>query len=239
MPQVMTAVLLATTVLLVSVTGWAEQTTLHEEETNTTFQIRKSFGGTPHVLIGAGAREVTAFKVNVYGGGLYVGIKRASIAWHSYLTGRFAKAGLVPNGQPDFSKINRHATARHFIVYGRFPKAIEMIFVRDAPPEKIVEAYEDNWERLSVDREKAGTALTEFMSAVNTRVQKGQHMVVRTTGQTIWVQTPAGGTTKIKGNRTFVTALWQVYFGNPCPQPGLRDDMLAGLDRLHKLATAE
>ncbi len=63
-------------------------------------------------------------------------------------------------------------------------------------------------------------------------------MVIRTNGNTVWVTMPQKGTTKIAGNRTFVTALWQIYFGNPCIQREIRDGMLSGLDRLHKIASA-
>ena len=130
--------------VLLAGTTWAEQATVTEPETNTTFPVRKSYGGAPHILVGVGAREATALKINVYGAGLYVGIKRAVPAWQTYLTGRFAKAGLVTGGQPDFARLTRSAAARHFMVYGRFPKTIEMEFVRDAPGHKFVEAYNEN-----------------------------------------------------------------------------------------------
>ena len=90
-----------------------------------------------------------------------------------------------------------------------------------------------------MDRSKAGAALTQFMDAVNHDVKTGQHLIIRTVGNTIWVTSPAIGTKRIKGNHTFVTALWQVYFGNPCYQTSLRDGLLSGLERLHKLAPAE
>ncbi len=54
-------------------------------------------------------------------------------------------------------------------------------------------------------------------------------------GNTVFITQPGAGTTKINAKHTFVTALWQVYFGNPCAQPTLRDQLLSGLERLHKL----
>lgn len=231
--MMMTTTICMLLVLAFATVASAEQSRVHEGETGTNFAVRKSFGGQPHILLGVGAREVTALRINVYGAGLYVGLKRAVPVWQQYLEGRFSKAGLVSNGTPDFSKLQNNAAARHFIVYGRFPKAMEMAFVRDSPAHRIVEAYEENWERLNLDRSKAGNGLTRFMEVIDHPISKGQRMVIRTNGNNLFITQPGVGTSKIKANHTFVTALWQVYFGNPCYQPSLRDELLSGLDRLH------
>lgn len=215
----------------------AEASNMREPETGTSFQVRRNLGGVDHVLVGVGAREVTALKINVYGAGMYVGIKRGVSVWQSYLSGRFAKAGLVSAGQPDFTKLKNASAAYHFMIYGRFPKAVDMEFVRNADADKFVEAYNENWDRLKVDRSKAGAPLTQFMEAINHSASKGDHMMIRTSGSNIWLSLPGGGTKHIKGNAYFVTALWRIYFANPCPQRGLREGLLSKLDRLHALAS--
>jgi len=221
------------TCLLVAVGAFGEQGTVTENETNTTFQVRKNFGGTPYILVGVGAREALG-TINVYGGGMYLGEKQAVAAWQAYLTGRFAKAGLVNNGQPDFAKIGTSAAGRHFMVYGRMPRCIDMSFVRDVRADQVSEAYEEAWERLSLDRAAAGEALNQFMAAVNYPVGNGQHMLIRTVGNTIFVDMP-GHATKVAGNRTLVTALWQNYFGARPLQRPLRDGLMSKLSNLHAL----
>ena len=84
--------------LLMANAASAEQ--VREDETGTSFPLKKSFGGVPHILVGVGAREAMG-TINVYGGAMYIGEKAGVAAWQSYLTGRFAKAGLVTNGNPD------------------------------------------------------------------------------------------------------------------------------------------
>jgi hypothetical protein len=214
----------------------AEESTMREPETGTSFKVRQAFGGVEHILVGVGAREVTAFKINVYGAGMYVGVKQAPTVWQTYLEGRFAKAGLVTAGRPDFAKLQKSSASYHFMIYGRFPKAVQMEFVRDAGATKFLEAYEENWDRLKVDRAKAGEPLKRFMEVINHPVSKGDRMTIRTSGNTIWVTTPGVGTQQIKGNPYFVTTLWRIYFANPCPQRALRDGFLSRLDRLHALA---
>ncbi len=211
---------------------WAQGTET-EEETHTTFQIQKNIGGIPHLLIGTGAREATALRINVYGGGFYVGMPHGSKVWGQYLTGRFAKGGLVSNGQPDLAKLKTHRLLRHFVVYGNFPKAIDMAFVRDVRDDQVRGAYEESWDRVGLDRAAAGDALNQFMAAVNHPMSKGQRMMIRTVGNNIVVQMPSG-TAKIKGNRVFVRAIWQIWFGEPALQAPLRDGMLSNIDRLHK-----
>ncbi len=219
--------------LLMSSVALAEQSKITESETNTTFQVRKNFGGVPHVIVGVGAREAMGM-INVYGGAMYVGVKAGVKTWQSYLTGRFMKAGLVSNGQPDLAKIATSPVGRHFLVYGRMPRAIVMSFVRDVRADQVSEAYEDAWDRTKLDRNAAGEALTKFMAAVNHPVKSGQKMTVRTVGNTIFVNM-TGANTKVAGNRALVTAIWKNYFGNPPLQRQLRDGMMSKMGFLHNL----
>lgn len=216
--------------------AWAEPATVEEEETHTNFKVRKNIAGIPHILIGTGAREATAFKVNVYGAGLYVGIPQATKAWQSYITGRFSKAGLVTDGTVDIAKLRSHRILRHFVVYGNMPRTIEMQFVRNVSAEQVTEAYEESWTRVKLNRDGAGTALAEFMAAVNNPMTKGQTMSISTVGNNIVVQMPSG-TSRIKGNTVMVRAIWQIWFGNPCLQAPLRDGMLHDVNRLADIAS--
>jgi len=209
--------------------------TVTESETNTTFQVTKNFGGIPHTLVGVGAREATALKINVYGAGMYVGSKAATKAWQGYMEGRFAKAGLVTDGNPDLAKIGRHATGRHFIVYGRVPRGRGMDFTRDVRADQVTGAYEESWERVRLDRAAAGDALTEFMAAVNHPVGDGQTMIIRTVGNRVFVNMPGQSAVRINANRALTVALWKVYFGNPPLQVPLRDGMLSMLRNVHAL----
>lgn len=227
---------LALCLVLVSAEVRAEQASMTEAETGTTFKVRRTLGGVEHVLVGVGAREVTALRINVYGAGMYVGVKGAAQAWQAYLVGRFTKAGLVSGGQPDFEKLRTASSAHHFMIYGRFPKAVDMEFVRNADAHKFIEAYDENWERLKVDRAKAGEPLKQFMEAINRPASKGDHMMIRTSGTNIWLTLPGGGSKHIKGNAYFVTSLWRIYYANPCPQRDLRKGFLTNLDRLHKIS---
>ena len=220
--------------LLIGAYALGEAGTVREDETGTTFQVRKSFGGVPHILVGVGAREALG-TINVYGGGMYIGEKAGVKAWQAYITGRFAKAGLAPNGQPDLAKIVTSPQGRHFMIYGRMPRCIDMSFVRDVRVDQISEAYEDAWERTKLDRNAAGEALTKFMAAVNHPVGNGQHMIVRTVGNNIWVQMPGQGTTKVVGNRHLTVALWANYFGGRPLQRPLRTALMSKISNLHGL----
>lgn len=225
-------VVAALAVLLSAGAARAEQAT--EPHTKTTFAVERNVGGAPHLLVGTGARRAAGM-INVYGAGFYVGIKQAIPAWQAYLTGRFAKAGLVSGGNPDFGRLTKSAEARHFAVYGQFPKAIEMAFVRNVSAEQVTGAYNESWDRVRLDRAAAGEALTQFMAAVDGPMNSGQRMMIRTTGNRIWVTTPRG-TTAIAGNRALVVAIWKIWFGNPALQAPLRDGMLSDLERLHRRA---
>lgn len=222
----------AVAVLLVAGPARAEQVT--EQHTKTAFDVERSIGGQQFLLVGTGARRAAGM-INVYGAGMYVGVQQAVPAWQSYLTGRFAKAGLVTDGRPDFAKLARSAEGRHFIVYGRMPKAIDMAFVRDVTAEQVTGAYNESWDRVRLDRAAAGEALEQFMAAINGPAANGSRMMIMTSGNSISVTT-ARGNTRIAGNRTLVTAIWQIWFGNPCLQAPLRDGMLSGLERLHERA---
>lgn len=215
--------------------AFGEAGTVREDETGTSFQVRKAYGGIPHILVGVGAREAMG-TINVYGGGMYIGEKAGATAWQAYVKGRFAKANLITGGQPDFAKIARSSAGRHFMVYGRMPRCIDMSFVRDVRADQVSEAYTDAWDRLGTDTAAAGEALTQFMAAVNHPVKSGQHMVIRSVGNNIWVQMPGQGTTKVAGNRTLVTAIWQNYFGARPLQRPLRDALMSKLSNLHALS---
>jgi len=211
----------------------AEQVT--ERHTDATFDVERTIGGQNYILVGTGARRAAGM-INVYGAGMYVGANAGSKAWNAYLTGRFAKAGLVEGGTPNFEKIGHHATGRHYIVYGRFPRAIDMAFTRDVSAEQIQGAYEESWDRVQLDRAAAGEALGQFMAAVNRPVSSGQRMMLRTQGNTISVNV-AGNNTNIQGNRALVIAIWKIWFGNPPLQRPLRDGMLYLLQNIHRRAT--
>ncbi len=216
--------------------AWAEPATVEEEETHTTFKVRKNIAGIPHILLGTGAREATAFKVNVYGAGLYLGIPQATKVWQRYIDGRFSKAGLVNDGTVDVAKLRSHRLLRHFVVYGNMPRTIEMQFVRNVRADQVTEAYEESWGRIKLDRDAAGEALKQFMAAVNNPMSKGQTMSITTVGNNITVVMPQG-TNRIKGNRVMVRAIWQIWFGNPCLQAPLRDGMLSNIERLANIAS--
>jgi hypothetical protein len=215
--------------------AWAQPRTVEERHSDATFQVQKNFGGSSHVLVGVGARRAMGM-ITVYGAAMYVGVDQGKAAWESYLSGRFAKAGLVESGQPNFNRLRRSAEGRHFLVYGRMPRAIEMAFARDVRADQIANAYDESWERVGLDRAAAGQALTQFMAAVNHSVQKGQRMVIRTAGNNIWVTMPQG-TTRIQGNAALVRAIWSIWFGDPALQRPLRDGMMSNLENLHNLRT--
>jgi hypothetical protein len=219
--------------LLTAYAALAEQGTMREDETGATLQLRKSFGGVPHILVGVGAREAMG-SINVYGAGMYLGEEAATKAWQAYLADRFAKAGLVANGQPDLAKISKSAEGRHFMVYGQMPRCIELHFVRDVRADQISGAWEEGWGRTGLDRAAAGEALTQFMAAVNHPVKSGQVMITRTVGNTIFVDMP-GASSKVQGNRALVTAIWKNYFGERPLQRPLRDGMMSKLANLHAL----
>jgi len=221
-------VVAALAVVLAAGAARAEQVT--EPHTKTTFDVERNIGGEQFLLVGVGARRAGGM-INVYGAGMYVGVKQAVPAWQGYLTGRFAKAGLIEADRPNFQKLTTSAEARHYIVYGRFPKAIEMAFVRDVSAEQVTGAYNESWDRVGLDQAAAGEALTQFMAAINGPMTSGQRMMLRTTGNSIFVTTPRGNT-RIAGNNALVTAIWKIWFGNPCLQAPLRDGMLANLERI-------
>lgn len=220
--------------LLLATTASAE--TVTEEETSTTFQKVKNFGGQPHILTGTGAREAMG-TINVYGAGMYVNQKQAARAWGQYLESRFAKANLVSNGTPNFSKIGHSRQGRHFMVYGRMGRAIEMAFTRDVRADQISEAYNDSWDRVNLDRSAAGTALEQFMAAVNHPVGDGQRMTIRTAGNNIWVNMPSGNT-RIQGNRAMIIGIWKIWFGDPALQTRLRNGLMSMLSNVHQIFTA-
>lgn len=222
--------------VLTAPVAFGEQGTVREDETGATFPISKNVGGTEYVLVGVGAREAMG-SINVYGAGMYVGRDAASKAWQSYVADRFAKAGLVANGQPDVAKIVKAPEGRHFMAYASMPRYIEMHFVRDVRADQISGVYEEAWERTKLDRNAAGDALTKFMEAVNHPMASGKVMSVRSVGNTIFVDV-GGVATKVDGNRALVTAIWKNYFGEPCLQRPLRDGLMSKLSNLAALVPA-
>lgn len=222
--------------LLTASVALGEEGTVREDETGTSFPVQKNVGGAPYVLVGVGAREAMG-SINVYGAGMYVGREAGIKAWQSYVTDRFAKAGLVANGQPDLAKISKAPEGRHFMAYASMPRYIEMHFVRDVRADQIAEVYEEAWKRTKIDRTAAGDALTKFMEAVNHPMASGKVMSVRSVGNTIFVDV-GGVATKVDGNRALVTAIWKNYFGEPCLQRPLRDGLMSKLSNLAALVPA-
>jgi len=215
----------------------AQAETVTEEETNTTFETPRTIAGGSYVLTGVGAREAMG-TINVYGAGMYVETRGATKAWSSYVAGRFAKANLMNGDTPNFQKIGNSGPGRHFIVYGRMARAIDLSMVRDVRADQISGAYEESWDRVRLDRAAAGDALGQFMAAVNHPVASGQHMMIRTAGNNIWVTMPGQGATRIQANRALVIGLWKVYFGNPPLQVRLRNGLMSMLQNVHSLLAA-
>jgi hypothetical protein len=222
--------------VLTAYVALGEQGTVREDETGATFPSQKNVGGTDYVLVGVGAREALG-SINVYGAGMYLGREAGIKAWQSYVADRFAKAGLVANGQPDLTKITKVPEGRHFMAYGSMPRYIEMHFVRDVRADQITEVYEEAWVRTKLDRNAAGDALTKFMEAVNHPMANGKVMSVRTVGNTIFVDV-GGIATKVDANRAIITAIWRNYFGEPCLQRPLRDGLMSKLSNLAALVPA-
>jgi hypothetical protein len=231
------ATILGTFLLCLVSAASARAETVTEAETNSAFETPRNIGGASYVLTGVAAREA-AGTINVYGAAMYVETRAASKAWGGYVADRFAKAGLMNGDAPNFQKIGTSAEGRHFMVYGNMGRAIELAFVREVQAEQIQGAYNESWDRVRLDRAAAGDALTQFMAAVNHPMRSGQRMMIRSSGNNIFVTMPGQAETRIAGNRAMTIALWKVYFGDPPLQRQLRDGLMSMLQNVHALFTA-
>lgn len=210
-----------------------EQTTVMERMTATTFEIHREISGEPHVLIGVGARRAGQM-LNIYGAGLYVGEEGAVEAWRGRLPA-LAKLGRDDEGELDYEKIAEAAEARRFAILDRFPRAIELAFVRDVTADHLKSDFQRGWDVVGLDREAAGEALPRFMKAVDLPVDRGERVLIRTTpNQEIHITTP-DGEARIEGNRALITSLWEMWVGNPCLQPSLRRGLLSLLRNVNEL----
>lgn len=216
----------------------AEPATLTNAETGVTFQVRRRIGGEPHVLVGTGVRRAAGL-VKVYGAGMYVGTAGAARAWRAYLSGRFAEAGLLAApGRPDFDRLRASPQLRHFMVYGHFPRAFDMAFVRDVSAAEARDAFTKGLRIGRVDRDAVGEPYDRLVAALGRPIKRGQHVLIRSRGTTIWVTWGGGDETRIDGSRALVIGLWRVYFGEPCLQRPLRQGLLSHVEHVHALATS-
>jgi hypothetical protein len=169
-----------------------------EPRTGVTFPVKED-GMT---LLGVGVRTKTFLKVKVYAAGLYVA--------DAPLAGPLA----VHRGRTGTPQFYRD------LVWGDFPKAIVMKFVRDTTGSQIRDAF---YEALpNVDRARLDLLASHFGTP-----RKGDTVVVRWAPGGV-IQTTAAGVVKPPiGDKAFAAAVFGIWLGEKPIQEDLKRDLVS------------
>lgn len=196
------------------------------------FETHRVIEGVPHVLVGVGARQVMR-SITIFGGGMYIGRDRGRQVWSRYERRRFRR--FLSGGALDLGRLRRSAALRHYMVYGDFPKALEMRFARDTTATQCEREYRRWLGRSLGDLEAppVRSVVGRFLADVARPMRQGDRSLFRTSSDRMWVTGPDGQTRSLRSRR-LVHAFWQVYFGNPAVQESLRQGLLSQIERLHE-----
>ena len=169
-----------------------------EPRTGVSFPVKEDH----MTLLGVGVRTKTFLKVKVYAAGFYV----ADAALRGPLAVHRGRAG-----SPEFY---------HDLVWGDFPKAIVMKFVRDTTAAQIRDAF---YEALpGVDRARLDLFAHHFGTPRN-----GQTVVVRW-GPGGVIQTTAAGEVKPPiADKAFAAAVFGIWLGEKPIQADLKRDLVS------------
>ena len=190
--------LVASTILAAALAASAGAQEVKEARTGVSFPVKRD-GMT---LLGVGVRTKTFLKVKVYAAGLYVA--------DSALSGPLA----VHRGHTDTPAFHRD------LVWGDFPKAIVMTFVRNTTASQIRDAF---YEALpTIDHARLDLFASHFGTP-----GKGQTVVVRWAPGGV-IETIAAGEVKPPiADKAFAGAVFGIWLGEKPIQEDLKHDLVS------------
>lgn len=176
--------------LLVAPLAHAAPGRVVEPETGRRFPAQPTLSGKAHLCLGVGVREYMVF--DVYAAALFVEQKAAKASLAAFL--RRHKGAFGDEKDPKIKKLKASSKLFSWLVWGRFDRVMEMVFVRDVPGEKSRETFEkglrDNLGDLSAPAIKDEVA--HFLDRASTDIKKGMKMTVRFLASGAMVVTTAG-----------------------------------------------
>ena len=194
----MKLVAVAPIVLIAGLAGPLGAQEVKEPRTGVTFPVKEG----DMTLLGVGVRTKTFLKVKVYAAGFYV-----------------ADAALAG---PLAAHRGRTGTAAFYrdLVWGDFPKAIVMKFVRDTTASQIRDAF---YEALpGVDRARLDLFASHFGTPRN-----GQTVVVRWRPGGVIETTAAGEVKPPIADKAFAAAVFGIWLGEKPIQEDLKRDLVS------------
>lgn len=180
------------------------------------YLTRLSIGGKDYSLTGVSRRTYLGFLL--YGVGMYVEEEPARRAFPKLVE----KAG-----GSYLQQLRARDLAQNFIVLGEFGKAAVLYFARDIAANKIRDSYRDMLKdnlKPSVPPELRKHT-EEFLALFDRDVQKGEEMIIQTTGDGV-ASVSVGGVRKDgPKDPTLCIDLWNLWIG----QKAISEDMKQGL----------
>jgi len=188
----------ASIVLAAALAASAGAQEVKEPRTGVSFPVKRD----EMTLLGVGLRTKTFLRVKVYAAGLYVA--------DSVLSGPLA-VHRGHTGTPAFYRD---------LVWGDFPKAIVMTFVRDTTASQIRDAFYESLPTIDHAR------LDLFSSHFGTP-GKGQTVVVRWAPGGVIETTSAGEVKPPIADKAFATAVFGIWLGEKPIQENLKRDLVS------------
>lgn len=203
-----------------------------EPVTKRSFPTTQRFEQREYQLIGVGSRRALGF-ITIFGAGLYLESNQAREVWQTYRRGRFAP--FIKTDGLDITKLRQARALRHFMVYGNFPKALVLEFVKNTTAGQCDREYREGFGRYLEDLEapRDSAAIERFLADVSRPMSVGDKTVFRTTGHRLFVTSPEGKTRRLESRR-LVHAFWSMYFGREPMQVSLRQSLLARIELLDR-----
>lgn len=175
------------------------------------------------VLLGVGNRTKIGGALNIYNAGFYVNKAEAEAALKKIIEkkpGAFSCC-MKSDGTPDWEKMKGSGPFNTFMWKYAFGKKLVMKFQYSVKGEQVVGAYEETLKRTIPDFEAPDVknAVKTFLDGVNHPVNKGQTMVVSSSGDVVSASGPFPAV-KVEKNWKFRQAIWRIWFGpNPIQKP--------------------
>jgi len=150
--------------------------TLKEPETGRRFAAERTLDGKPHVCIGVGVREFLVF--DVYAAAFYVERDRGRKAFAGFLKRHGQR--FRASGGYDYSKIYKSIKLYDWVMWGRFNRVMDTVFVREVAGKKAADNFrkvlQTNLGNLSAPDVKKD--VDRFLATANKDFKKGTRMVV-------------------------------------------------------------
>ena len=218
--------------LLLTAPALAAPDRVVEPETGRRFPARPTLFGKPHICLGVGVREYMVF--DVYAGALFVDEKGAKRSLASFLKrhkGRFGDEKSLK-----IQDLLSSPKLYSWLVWGRFDRVMEMVFVRDVPGKKSRATFDkglrDNLGDLNKPDIKDEVA--HFLNRASADIKRGMKMTVRFLANGSMVVTTAGKPPLRTQNPRLSRAVLKIWLGPRPISTSLKRSLVSRLGELVK-----